>query len=292
MCLNNQEARILAGSKEAYITSTVSQGSSGQTVTAQSVNFVDTGIELKVTPTINRDNFITMKIRPQISEATDKELLSAGQKTTVPIITTSEAETSVTVKDGVTLIIGGLKKDKRTKTVKKIPLIGDIPGLGFLFRSTSDDVTKTELVILLTPHIITGESTYSSFSEIKPKEGVVAEMKVGNIVTNKFSVLQKENALEDLSRNPAFSNYSNRVIDRINEYASLNRPQRKKGEVKVSFNLLSKGNLISDPEVISSTDSAITPFAVKAIKDAAPFPPFPEEIKSPETSCQITLEYK
>lgn len=182
MALNNQEARILVGTKDAYVTSSTSQ--SGQTaVTSQSVNFVDVGIKLFVTPTVSRDGMVTMKIRPEISSAERVKILSSGQETEIPIVTTSEAETTIMIKDGVTVIIGGLRKDSRTKTVRKIPLLGDVPGLGFFFRSTSDEVTKTDLVILLTPHIITGESSVVENSRIQPKNGAVARMIDGEIIT-------------------------------------------------------------------------------------------------------------
>ncbi|MBU1125388.1 MAG: hypothetical protein KKC84_05140, partial [Candidatus Omnitrophica bacterium] len=140
MALNNQEAKILIGTKDAYITSTTSQAAGSTTVTSQQVNFVDVGIKLYVTPTINKDGFVTMKIKPEISSSTRTNITSEGQITQIPIVTTSESETTVMVKDGVTVIIGGLRKDQRTKTVRKVPILGDMPGVGFFFRSTSDEV--------------------------------------------------------------------------------------------------------------------------------------------------------
>lgn len=183
--LNNQEARILVGTKDAYITSTTSQADT-TAVTAQSVNFVDVGIKLYVTPTINRVGFVTMKLRPEISSAVRTDITSDGKITQIPIVTTSEAETSVMVKDGLTILIGGLKKDSRTKTVKKIPVVGDIPFLGALFRSTIDDLQTTELVILLTPHIVPADTSSNDFMEIKPKEGVAYKMEKGEISGEKF----------------------------------------------------------------------------------------------------------
>jgi type II secretory pathway component GspD/PulD (secretin) len=186
MVLNNQEAKILVGSKDAYITSTVTQ-TEGNAVTAEAVNFVDVGIKLFVTPSINKNGFVTMKIRPEVSSSETKTIISQDKKTDVPIVSTSEAETTVLVKDGVTIIIGGLRKDERKKTVKKIPLLGEIPYLGALFRSTSDELKKTDLIILLTPHIMSGESPYTEISEIKPKDGAVAKMVKGNIILDKIS---------------------------------------------------------------------------------------------------------
>lgn len=186
MALNNQEAKILVGTKDAFITSTVTQ-TEGSAVTSQSVNFVDVGIKLYVTPNISRDGFITMKIKPEISSATRTKILSEGKETEIPIVTTSEAETTIMVKDGITIIIGGLKKDKKEKTTKRIPLLGSIPVLGFLFGSTSDSYSKTELVILLTPHIISGDTPYTDFSQIKPKNGAVVSMVNGEIKTETVS---------------------------------------------------------------------------------------------------------
>jgi type II secretory pathway component GspD/PulD (secretin) len=126
-----------------------------------------------------------MKIRPELSSSTRTEITSQNEITEIPIVTTSEAETTVTLKDGVTLIIGGLRKDERTKTSRKIPILGDIPFLGNLFGSTSDETRKTEIIILLTPHIISGESSFTDFLEIKPKDGAVAKLTGGNIIIEK-----------------------------------------------------------------------------------------------------------
>lgn len=151
---DGQEAKILVGSKEVYVSNTVVQGDTTQTI-AENVNFVDVGVKLYVTPTINQDGFITMKIRPEVSSSDSEFTKQDGTK--IPIISTTEAETSVLVKDGVTIVMGGLMKNEQTKNVYKLPFFGEIPFAGALFRRTEDAVTKTELVIFLTPHIISGD---------------------------------------------------------------------------------------------------------------------------------------
>jgi type II secretory pathway component GspD/PulD (secretin) len=78
-----------------------------------------------------------------------------GTATDVPVLTTESAKTNVMIRDGETLVIAGLIKDKKTKTVQKFPILGDIPILGIPFRHKNDTVQKTELLIFLTPHIIT-----------------------------------------------------------------------------------------------------------------------------------------
>jgi len=154
---DGQEAKILVGSKEVYVSDTVIQGDSTQTV-AENVNFVDVGVKLYVTPTINKNGFITMKIRPEVSSASREFEKQDGTK--IPIVETSEAETSILVKDGVTIVMGGLMKNQHTKNVYKLPLLGEIPFLGSLFRRTEDTIIKTELVIFLTPHIISGDEDF------------------------------------------------------------------------------------------------------------------------------------
>lgn len=282
MSLNNTEAKIHVGVKDAYITSTTSQSGTGTTVTSQSVNFVDTGIQLSVTPTINRDGFVTMKIKPEISDSTRTDIKSEGQITQIPIVSTSEAETTVIVKNGVTILIGGLSKDKKDKTVKKIPVLGDMPLLGFLFRSTSDTVTKDELVILLTPHIISGQNSFTEFSEVRPIEGAVLRMDEGKIIKEKINPIATGSPFD----------YYQIITKKIDQFTKLNSPSGKKGEVKVNFILSSDGNVIAEPTIINTTDSSLIPFAIKAIKDASPFPAFPKELNKMHETFKISLRYE
>ncbi len=151
---HNQEASILVGTREAYVTSTVSQASS-TTTTSESVTFVDVGVKLKIKPTINKDGFISLNITPEIS-AVGRTLVTSNNNE-IPIVDTTQANTQVLVKDGHSVLIGGLMKDEINKTVNKVPMLGDLPLVGIFFRSTDDKVVKTELVILLTPHIVQGD---------------------------------------------------------------------------------------------------------------------------------------
>ena len=283
MVLNNEEARIHVGSKDAYITSTTSQSGTGTTVTSQSVNFVDTGIQLHVTPTISRDGFVKMHIKPEISDSTRTDIISEDTVTQVPIVSTSEAETTVLVKDGVTIVIGGLRKDKREKTVKKIPLLGDLPGIGFLFRSTSDNVTATELVILLTPHIISGEHPLTEFAQIPPKAGARAKMVKGKIITEKI----------DTQPNVSNSAYHNMIAERIkNNTVRDTFGGQINGDIEISFTLDSRGHLLADPEIISATNQLLILPTLESIRGAAPFPSFPPGLNKTEESFRLSLEYK
>lgn len=157
--VNNEEAKILIGTKEAYITTTLSQAESS-TTTSESIEFIDVGVKLNVVPTISKDGFITMKIKPEVSSVTDT--LTTAQGSRVPIVSTSEVETTVKVKDGSTIMIAGLIKQTQTETTSGVPGLSKIPILGWLFskyeRGPSTGAAKTELIICITPRIITGEA--------------------------------------------------------------------------------------------------------------------------------------
>ena len=152
--MNNEDAKILVGRREAYVTSTVTQAQS-TAATAESIQFIDVGVKLYVTPTITQSDYVTLKIRPEVSSVATTLKTSIGN--TIPIVETTEAETRVMVKDGSTIIIGGLMKDEIILSKQGIPLLDSLPVVGALFRNRQDRVKKTELVILLTPHIISGE---------------------------------------------------------------------------------------------------------------------------------------
>ncbi|MDD5195106.1 MAG: secretin N-terminal domain-containing protein [Candidatus Omnitrophica bacterium] len=286
MALNNQEAKILVGTKDAYITSTTSQSGTGTAITSQAVNFVDVGIKLFVTPTISREGFVTMKIKPEVSSATRESILSENQTTQIPIVTTSEAETTVMVKDGVTIIIGGLKKESRVKTVKKLPLIGDIPLVGFFFRSTSDDVTTTDLVILLTPHIMSGDVSYTDFEEIKPEEGARLRLEKGKIVKEMLPDSQEQT----LDMSP--DEYYKSINDRINALALFSNPKSAKGKVMLVFTLNRSGLLVGQPKIVKSTNAELSAHALDAVEASSPFTPFPKAVKGAKKRFKITLVYK
>ncbi len=167
---NGQEAKITVGTSQAYVTTTIATGSTTSSTAAQ-VTFLDVGVVLTVTPTINDEGFVTMKIKPEVSsvDSTLTYKIAADVDNTVPIVARTTAETNVMVKDGTTIIIGGLRKDEKIKTVVKMPLLGDIPFLGALFRKTQDSLEKDEIVVFITPHIISGDVPAAD-TTAKPKD--------------------------------------------------------------------------------------------------------------------------
>ncbi|MDZ4242731.1 MAG: secretin N-terminal domain-containing protein [Candidatus Omnitrophota bacterium] len=162
---NNEEAKIHVGDTIPYIISTTS-GTGDNAITSEDVRFVDVGLKLNVTPMINDDGFITMRLRPEISTVVDRITSQGGG---IPQVNKTEVETTVMVKDGNTIILGGLKKDNKVSTKRGIPFLMDIPYINKLFSQTSESLESTEIVIFITPHIITGAEAYDKVrGEIKP----------------------------------------------------------------------------------------------------------------------------
>jgi len=151
--INNQEARIHVGRKEAYITTTTTAGQT-TTTTAEDVTFVDVGIQLSVTPTINEEGFVTMKVKPEVSSVVDILITPSGNQ--IPILDTSLAETTVLVKDNSTIIIGGLRREEKITAAERIPFLGDIPILGHAFRQQTTSTERSELLVMISPHIVDG----------------------------------------------------------------------------------------------------------------------------------------
>lgn len=149
--LNNKEANINITTQIPYTTSETTQ--TAPPVTTTKVVYLTTGIILKVTPTINSDGRISMKINPQVSQPSSTVIPAAGG---APGIDTRSADTNVIVRDGETIVIGGLIHDTQAEAVFKVPILGDIPLVGYLFRKKSMSRTRMELLIFVTPRIIEG----------------------------------------------------------------------------------------------------------------------------------------
>jgi len=113
------------------------------------------GVILQVTPRINDDGFVQMEVRPEISSIADSTV-PISETVNATIFNQRTAETTISVKDGHTIVIGGLITTTDNLRENKVPLLGDIPILGGLFRSTSDSKERTELLIVLTPHVVRG----------------------------------------------------------------------------------------------------------------------------------------
>ena len=147
--LNGREASILIGTRIPYTTTgTVFAG--GAAAPTQRIEREEVGIKLRITPLINADGYITTQISPEVSSV----IGFRGPNNDLPVIATRQATTTVRLKDGNSVIIGGLLSEEKTSTVSKVPILGSIPGIGYLFQHHVTGVSKKDLVIEVTPRIL------------------------------------------------------------------------------------------------------------------------------------------
>jgi general secretion pathway protein D len=150
MARNNQEAVIVVGQEVPFVTNS-RVTDNGQTI--NTIQYDNVGIILRVTPFITSDNMVEMIVAPEISQLT-AQTVAISNSVSSPVISKRSAETVVVTPNGSTAVIGGLMQTQRVTNIEKIPILGDIPGLGMLFRHTKRDDVKTELMIFLTPTIV------------------------------------------------------------------------------------------------------------------------------------------
>jgi len=145
LTVNKQEGYVLIGQKLGYRSSTTI--STGGVATEGEVNFLQTGTQLVFRPYIGNDGYIRMDIYPKDSSATIND-------DGVPNENTTELKVNIVVKDGETIVIGGLFRDVLTTTRNQVPVLGDLPVVGGLFRGTTDRTQREEVIVMLTTHII------------------------------------------------------------------------------------------------------------------------------------------
>lgn len=146
---DNQEASIMVGQEVPFITRSQTTDT-GQTI--NTIEYDSVGIILNVTPHINPNGLVTLDVYPEISTQTG-ESVPISDTVRSPVFARRYAQSRVAIRDGQTIVIGGLMEDRLTKSVDKVPILGDIPCLGALFSRTIEKKNKTELLIFLTPHV-------------------------------------------------------------------------------------------------------------------------------------------
>ncbi len=147
--LNGKEASILIGSRVPYQTSGTTFAGGGAAQVTQ-VQKEEVGVKLRITPVINADGYITTQITPEVSSIVGFK----GQNNDLPVVDTRQATTTVRLKDGSSIIIGGLLSEEKSTSMTKVPILGDIPGLGYFFQHRVVTTAKKDLVIEITPHIL------------------------------------------------------------------------------------------------------------------------------------------
>lgn len=147
MVVDNEEATFDIVTEHPYVERTITAGS-----TTETVKFKNVGVKLVVTPHVAGNNMLRLKIAPEFSVLVTRVNVASSD---IPVIDTRKVNTIALVRDGQAVVLGGLRKKETSKQVNKVPLLGDIPVLGYLFRFEGESTVNTELVVFITPRIIT-----------------------------------------------------------------------------------------------------------------------------------------
>jgi len=146
LVIDNEQATFDIVTEHPYVEKTITSG----TVT-ESVKFKNVGVKLVVTPHVARNDMLRLLIAPEFSVLVERVTVSSSN---VPVVDTRKVQTVALVKDGQAVVLGGLKKKETSQQVNKVPVLGDIPILGHLFRFEGEATVNTELVVFITPRII------------------------------------------------------------------------------------------------------------------------------------------
>jgi type IV pilus assembly protein PilQ len=199
MALNRQRAEVLVGARVGYLSTTATE-----TTTTQTVEFLDTGIQLVFRPFISKTGSIRLELKPSVSEASLRTVTDAqGLLVTIPDELTNELTTNVRVRDSETLVLGGLFRESTRITRRQIPLLGDIPILGTPFRGNDNQVDRDEIIFLITPSIVRDEILWAMGDEAF---GYTETARVG-----------ARAGLLPFSRDLMTSNYNQNALDAYNQ---------------------------------------------------------------------------
>lgn len=150
MVLDNKTARLQIGDQVPITTQTATSTVTANTAIVNSITMQDTGVILSVTPRINESGRVQLEIEQEVSAV----VKTTSSNIDSPTIQQRRVKTTVVVNDGEVLALGGMIQEQASKTSNQLPLLGDLPGIGVAFSNRTNDVKKTELVILITPRVV------------------------------------------------------------------------------------------------------------------------------------------
>ena len=276
-CQSGKEAELRVGGEKPIMTTVLSEGSAGT-----EVSYKEYGIKLNIAPEIVNGGKVHIKLEVEVSEVDKKESLgsaTAPSATAYPLLKRSTT-TELTMKDGQTLAISGLIKEKKEESTRKVAFLGDLPVIGSWFRNKTttdgggaEDRGDSELVVLLTPRIIEDKQ------EI---ELVKRAASVTSVIPKTYKIPQY------------FSDYVIRVQNIV--VNSLPYPQVAKdagwqASLKVSMHLLSSGELLTARVTESSGYKVFDDNTVSLIQELSPYPPFPAQADDKEMWIDIPIVY-
>ena len=160
MVLDNHSAELQVGNDVPVATQQQQASATGDAPLVNTIEFRETGIILRVTPRVNPGGLVIMDIEQEVSSVT-----ATGTTTVTPTIQTRRIVSSIAVQSGQTVALGGLIQDNRTQNKSGVPFLQSIPILGALFSSTSDNDTRTELLVAITPRVVGNQEEARAVTE-------------------------------------------------------------------------------------------------------------------------------
>jgi general secretion pathway protein D len=161
LVLNNQAATLQVGDQVPIATQSAVSTETANAPVVNSIEYRDTGVILKVTPRVNEGGLVMMDVAQEVSDVSSTTTSSLDS----PTISERKINSTIAVQDGETVALGGLFSESRTREHSGIPVLQDIPYLGSIFSTTSDNHTKTELLVLITPHVVRGVQKLRAVTE-------------------------------------------------------------------------------------------------------------------------------
>lgn len=177
MVLNNHTAALQVGDQVPVLQAQVTSTLTSDSAITNEVNYVSTGVILNVTPRVNDSGLVLLDLSQQVSSVAE----TTSSTINSPTIQQRMVQSSIAVKDGQTIALGGLIKDEDTQEKTGIPWLNEIPGLGFLFGATNNNHDRTELLVLLTPRVIRNKEDVKSITdELREKIHSVTPISAGH----------------------------------------------------------------------------------------------------------------
>lgn len=267
VCLSGKEAEFLVGGQLPIVTSTATS-----TSVSSGVDYRDYGITLRIQPKVTSDDKIIAKLHTEVSEIDTARGVTTST-VNAPAFSTRSLDTELMLRQGQTIFIAGLIKNKETTTINKFPGLADLPILGALFRSKNFVTGDTELVISLTPEIIRPN---------KPASEAVEEKAVLPAV----SKVEPEDPI---------LKYVNEVQKKISE--SIYYPPQAKdagweGKVNLKLHIKSDGSLSEVDVARSSGYQLFDDTAYAVTKNLSPYPPFPASIQASDLWVEVPVVFQ
>jgi len=280
-CQSGKEAELSVGGEKPIFTTQISSGGAGT-----SVEYKEFGIKLKIKPTVTEEERIKLALSVEVSEVGTAEFIGSSSNRTAQAYPLSKrtASTELYLNDGQTMAIGGLMKQKKEEDIRKTPVAGDIPILGMLFRKKTTRIGggqgergDSELFITLTTTIVSRE---------KPKNK--------RVLTKQIPEMQ-EQYLSTKDIPPNLVNYVKAIQAKI--LKAIYYPRQAKdagweGNVSLSLNVNSNGNLKDIKISQSSGYKILDDAALEVARALSPYPPFPPQIESQELWVEVPIVYK